>query len=101
MLPCLALLDDFAVRHHAGAIRHLFHDAEIVGNEKHRHAQARLKIFQQAENLGLNRDVEGGRRLIGDQQIRVVRQRHGDHDPLALAARELMRVTGHFLLGLG
>ena len=46
----------------------------------------------QLEDLRLDRHVERGRRLVGDQQLGVVDQRHRDHHALAHAARELVRV---------
>ena len=49
----------------------------------------------------LGGDVERGGRLVGDQQHRIEHQRHGDHDALALAARELVRVGGVDALRLG
>src|ERR1700676_3315975 len=48
---------------------------------------------QQCQDLRLHRDVEGGGRLIGDQQIGLVGERHRDHDTLALAAGQLMRIA--------
>ena len=88
-----AVLDDLAVLHHADAVGELAHDAEIVGDEQHRHAEPRLRVLQQLQDLRLHRDVERGGRLVGDQQVRLVRQRHGDHHALALAAGELMRIA--------
>ena len=86
------LLDDFAGAHHAHPLRDLADDGEVVGDEQQRHVHARLQILQQLQDLGLDGDVEGRRRLVGDEQVRLVGQRHGDHHPLLLAARELMRV---------
>jgi hypothetical protein len=42
--------------------------------------------------LRLHGDIEGGRGLVGDQDVRAQRERHRDHDPLPLAARELMGI---------
>ena len=47
---------------------------------------------QQLHDLGLDGDVEGGGRLVGQQQRRVEGQGHGDHGPLPHAAGELVRV---------
>ena len=52
-----------------------------------------LQVAQQLEDLRLDRHVERGRRLVGDQQLRVARERHRDHHALAHAARELVRVV--------
>ena len=53
---------------------------------------ALLQVADQLQDLRLRRDVERGGRLVGDQQLRLERQRHGDHRALALAAGELMRI---------
>ncbi len=47
---------------------------------------------QQLEDLALDRHVERGRRLVGDQQLGLAGQRHRDHHPLLLAAGELVRI---------
>ena len=57
-----------------------------------RHAELRLQVLQQLQDLRLHGDVERGRRLVGDEQVGAVGERHGDHHALALAARELMRI---------
>ena len=49
----------------------------------------------EVEHLRLDGRVEAGRRLVEDQQRRVVRQRHRDHDALLHAARELVGVAAH------
>jgi hypothetical protein len=55
-----------------------------VGDEQHGHADLALQRLQELEDLRLDGDVERGRRLVGDQQVRLVGERHGDHDALAL-----------------
>ena len=62
---------------------------------------SRLKLLEQVEYLGLDGHVEGGRRLVGYEEARLVGQGHRDHHALALAARELVRIGGELLLGLG
>ena len=47
----------------------------------------------QRQDLRLDRHVERGRRLVGDQQRRAARQRHRDHHALAHAARQLVRIA--------
>ncbi len=54
---------------------------------------SRLQLAQQLEDLRLDGDVERRRRLVGDQQLGLAGERHGDHHPLAHAARELVRVV--------
>ena len=53
-----------------------------------------LQLLEKLEDLRLHGHVERGRRLVGDQQVGLVGERHRDHHALALAARELMRVAG-------
>jgi hypothetical protein len=64
-----------------------------VRDEDERRAGFTSDLLQQREDLRLHRDVEGGRRLVGDEQLGLGRERHGDHDALAHAAGELVRVV--------
>ena len=59
-----------------------------------------LEALDQLEDLRLHGHVERGRRLVGDQQPRLVDQRHGDHRALAHAARELVRVGAEPVAGV-
>ena len=93
-------LDDPAAVHHAHAVRDLAHDGQIVGDEQQRHPEPLLEVLQQLQDLRLDGDVERGGRLVGDQQVGLVRERHRDHHPLALAAGELVRIGAEALLGL-
>jgi hypothetical protein len=60
-----------------------------------------LQLPHQLQDLRLDRHIDRGRRRVGDQQVRLVGQRHRDHHPLALAAGELVRVGFQPLLGVG
>ena len=60
-----------------------------------------LQLAQQVEDLGLHGDVEGGGRLVGDEQVRFARYRAGDQDALRHAAGQLVRVGGEGPLGVG
>ena len=57
-----------------------------------------LHRLDQLDDLRLHRDVERRRRLVGDQHVGVVHERHRDHGALAHAARELVRVVARPLL---
>jgi hypothetical protein len=85
-------LDDFALRHHADAIGDLAHDAEVMRDEQHRHAVLFLEPRQQFEDLRLHGHIQRRCRFVGDQELRLVGQRHRDHHALALPAGELMRI---------
>ena len=52
-----------------------------------------LQVADQVEDLRLHGHVERGGRLVGDEQLRVVDQRHRDHRALPHAAGELVRVV--------
>ena len=93
-------LDDLALLHHRDAVGDAADDAEVVGDEQHRHALGLLHLGEQVEDAGLDGDVEGGGRLVGDQDVGAVGERHRDHHPLALAAGELVRVGAEALLGV-
>ena len=70
------LLHDLARVHHDHARAEVGDDAEVVGDEDHRHARCRAcSDRMQVEDLGLDRDVERGGRLVGDEQPRLARQR--------------------------
>ena len=76
-------------------------DAEVVGDEDHRHVAAALLPRQQIEDLRLDRHVERGGRLVGDQEFRFARQRDRNRHPLPHPAGELMRILRQPLLGRG
>ena len=48
----------------------------------------RLQFLEELQDLRLDGDVEGGGRFVRDQEVRLVGQRHGDHDPLPLATAD-------------
>jgi hypothetical protein len=88
----VTLLDDPAGVHDCDLVGHLRDDAEVVRDHYDRGVELALQTLDQLEDLRLDRDVERGGRLIGDQQLRVVCQRHRDHRALAHAAGELVGI---------
>ena len=64
-----------------------------MGDEQHRHAALTLQLLQELQDLRLHGDVECRCRFVGDQQFRLVGERHGDHHALALAAGKLVRIA--------
>src|SRR5437867_8816165 len=93
--------DDLRAVHHDDPLRGLRDHAHVVCDQQDRHPQLRLQLVQELEDLRLDGDVERGRRLVGDQELGVARQRHRDHDALPHAARELVGVLLHPPLGVG
>ena len=85
--------DQLAVRHDAHAVGHALHDAEVVGDQQDRHAETVPETAEQSQDLRLHGHVEGRGRLVGDQQLRLVGQGHGDHDALALPPGELVGIS--------
>ena len=64
-----------------------------MGDEEVREVELALELLEEVDDLRLDRNVERGDRLVGDDEVRVERERPGDADPLALAARELVWVA--------
>ena len=50
------------------------------------------QVLEELQDLGLDHDVERGRRLVADDDGRVAGERHRDHRPLAHPARQLVRI---------
>ena len=87
-----SVLDDLAGVHHGDAVADAGDDAEVVGDQQHADVEPALQVGEQIEDLRLDRDVEGGGRLVGDEQLGLARQGHRDQDALAHSARHLERV---------
>ena len=63
--------------------------------------ELRLELRDEVEHLRLDRRVEAGRRLVEDQERRVLRERHRDDDALLHPAGELVRVAAHDRVRVG
>jgi hypothetical protein len=64
----------------------------MVRYEDDRAREAAAQVLQQRHDLRLDRRIERRRGLVGEQQIRLDQERHGDHHSLAHAARKLVRI---------
>ena len=95
----LGFLHHLAAVHDHHAVGRLGHHAQVVRDQQHGHAGVVAQAAQQVQDLRLDGHVEGRGGLVGDEQLRVARQRHGYHDALAHAARHLVRVVVDALLG--
>jgi hypothetical protein len=96
----VAILHALAAIHHQDGVRQLGDHAQVVGDDDDRGVELVLQIADQVEDLRLDGHVERGGRLVGDQQLRVADQRHGDHGALPHPAGELVRVVVDPALGL-
>jgi len=94
-------LDDPARVEDADAIAHLRDDGEVVADEEDCRLELRLELRDEVEHLRLHRRVEPGGRLVEDQELRILRERHGDHDALLHPAGELMRIARQHARGVG
>ncbi len=90
-----AEFDDLAAMHHGHAVAEIAYHRNVVRNEDEAEVQPLADIEQQVEDLAADRDVERRGRLVGDDDARIERQRPGDADALALAARKGVRITLH------
>ena len=66
---------------------------QIVADEYQRKPEPFPQLPDQQQNMGLGRDIEAGNDLVGDNEVRLERQRAGDTGALPLPARELMRIA--------
>ena len=80
------LLEDFSGVHHDYVIGHTGNHAEVVCYQDHTGARLVFELFDELEDLGLNRDVESGGCLVRNQQLRFAGKRHRDHHALPHAA---------------
>ena len=88
-------LDDLARVHDRDAVRELEQQRQVVRDEEHREAEVALERLDLLQDLPLHDDVERGRRLVEDDELRIERERHCDDHALAHSARQLVRVCAH------
>ena len=68
---------------------------QVVGDKDVAQAHGFLHGFEQVDDLGLDRHVQGGDRLVADDQLGGQDNGPGDADALALAAGKLVGVAVH------
>ena len=94
-----AVFDDVAAVHHGDVVGDLVDHAQVVGDEDDGDAVALLQLPEQLEDGMLDGDVEGGGGLVGNQDVGVAGQRHGDHDALFLAAADFVGIAAEDAFG--
>ena len=92
-------LDDPPGIHDGHPIAGFGDHAHVVRDQHDRGAVLLAEPAQQRNDLRLDRHVECRRRLVGDDQARLAGERQRDHDALAHAAGELVRILIEALLG--
>src|ERR1700730_3668421 len=90
-------LDDLPEIHHGYARRYVFDNRQVMRNEQICEHELLLERLEQADDLGLDRNVESRNRLIADDELRTHSERPGYAYALALATREFVRVTPQML----
>ncbi len=95
------LLDELARVHDGHLVGGLGDDAEVVRDEQDGHVPLGLELAEQVQDLRLNGHVEGGGRLVGDEQFGIAREGHGDHGPLPHAAGHLVGILAGPLRRVG
>src|SRR5690606_22265636 len=65
----------------------------VVRDEHERRAALAVQLLEQLDDRFAGRRVEVARRLVGEQDSRLVDERAGERDALLLAARKLRRIV--------
>jgi hypothetical protein len=90
------VLHDPAEVQHRGLLTELLDHREVVRDQHVREPAIAAELGDELEDARLDRDVQRARRFVEDQHPWFDRERASDRHALALAARELVRVTvGH------
>ena len=87
--------------HHQNPLRQPRHNAQIMGNPNHGHAEGFLQLFYQIRDLRLDGDIQRRGGFVGNQQHGVAGKCHSDHSSLAHPAGKLMRIVVKSVLGIG
>ena len=88
----LAVLDDAAGLHDRDVAAELHRLVQIVRDEDDGLPELALQIEELVLQAGADQRVEGGERLVHEQDVGVGRERAREADPLLHAARELVGV---------
>ena len=85
--------DDLARIHDVDVLGVAGDKAEVVRDEERRHLPLVRDAADEVEDIALRRDIERRRRLVGDEKLRLLGERHGDHHALLLAAGKFARIA--------
>ncbi len=87
----IACLDHISGIKHHHLVAKLCNDAQVMGNIKDGCLHLVPQFPDKPRDLRFESDVQSRGRLVRDQKGRIGLQSQGDHDPLAHAARKLVR----------
>src|SRR5262245_221131 len=92
-------LNDLTSIHHRHLVTHLCNNTQVVRYEDERDTTGTLEVLQQVQVLELDRHVEVGGGLIGDDDLGTSGLGHGPDNPLAHAAAHLVGEFFHSRFG--
>jgi hypothetical protein len=78
--------------HHQHPVAEPRHQPQVMADEDQPHAATTDLFVEDRKDLQLHGDIQRRGRLIGDQQVRLRHQHHGQHGTLGHAAGKLMRI---------
>jgi hypothetical protein len=81
-------LDDFAQVHDGNPVRNVSQGRKVVRDEEKGEPELLLKVYEEVQDLGLDRHIKRGDGLVGDDEVRFHGKGAGDTDALALPARQ-------------
>ena len=93
-------LNDLTLFHHHDLVGNVCHHSQVVADKNHTDIAFLLQLGDQLQNLGLDCYIECCGWFIGDQQLRFVDQRHGDHHALTHTAGKLVGEVIYCRLGV-
>src|SRR5215472_4747291 len=91
-IPSIERLHYPAAIHHQHAVAEGRDKREVMADEYQAHPALAHEVIENRQYLRLHSDVERRRGLVRDEQVRIGREHHRDHDPLTHAAGDLMRI---------
>ena len=91
--------DDFSGVEDGDAVGDRGDCADVVGDKDNPGAFFLLQLSEEAEDLGLEGDVEGGGWLVGDEDLGATGERHCDDHALLLATGHLVGVLAGAFFG--
>lgn len=94
-------LDNESAVHDHYAISDPGHHTEVVRNPNNAHADFLAELLDEFQDLGLDRHVKRGLRLVGDEHLWLAGKCNSDHHPLAHPAGELVGIVVHPVLWRG
>src|SRR3990172_2859263 len=86
------IFHDLSRVHYRHGLGRFGNHSQIVADQHDGSADLLLKPVDEINDLGLDSDVEGRSRFIGQHQSRIAGHSHSDHNPLTHAAAHLMGI---------